>query len=320
MKLTPYLIGGEGDLVSGEVEQALRDWRDQSGSSWIDIEAYQPEELQAWLEQLDLSPFAKRRLVNQGAFAQVVPASDAVLVELRIVPADGSDEIRQVTALCLKHLLITFDRKAQKGVGVFNHAAGEMELMDPSWSGILCSLLLFFANQTARDLREIRSRIFEFDELMDRDPAAVGLEEILAQKDKLLKLLAVAEEQLECFESLAKSSSEALDFSNLRGAMGLLLATAGSTERMAGRLEKRVADLRQRHEAHQRDKMDHRLAVLTILSAVFLPLTFFAGIWGMNFEAMPELGHPYAYFFALGLMACAGGGMLWFFYRRGWFQ
>ena len=99
-----------------------------------------------------------------------------------------------------------------------------------------------------------------------------------------------------------------------------MLATAGSSERMAGRLEKRVGDLRQRYDAHQQEKINHRLAVLTIISAVFLPLTLIAGIWGMNFEGMPELSHPHAYYIALALMACLGGGLLWYFRRRGWFD
>ena len=320
MTFAAHFIADGGTLESCEVEDALRNWRSRSGASWIDIGDCQPEELQPWLEQLDLSPFIGRRLVSQAITTQVVPTANAVLIELRILPAEDAHEIRQITFLCLDHLLISFERQADGAAESLGRVTGEMELMDPSCSGILCSLLLVLANQAARALRETRSRILALDELMDRDPAAVGLEEILDLKDKLLKLLAVAEEQLECFEALSESSSEALDFSNLRGTMGLLLATAGSTERMAGRLEKRVANLRQRHDAHQQDKINRRLAVLTIISAIFLPLTLIAGIWGMNFEAMPELSHPYAYYGALGLMACVAGGMLWFFRHRGWFD
>jgi hypothetical protein len=52
---------------------------------------------------------------------------------------------------------------------------------------------------------------------------------------------------------------------------------------------------------------------LTVLSAVFLPLTLVAGIYGMNFEHMPELDERYAYFFVLGFMLFIGAGMLGFF-------
>ena len=61
------------------------------------------------------------------------------------------------------------------------------------------------------------------------------------------------------------------------------------------------------------------MRVLTVVSAIFLPLSLVAGIFGMNFEYMPELKWPGAYFIALGGMATLGGGLLWVFRRKGWF-
>ena len=110
------------------------------------------------------------------------------------------------------------------------------------------------------------------------------------------------------------------DWLALQGTVHLLLSVSGFAERVAERVEKRITDLRQRYEACQQEKMNHRLAVLTVLSAIFLPLTLVAGIWGMNFERMPELAFPWSYPAALGLMACISGGMLLFFHRKGWFK
>jgi magnesium transporter len=58
--------------------------------------------------------------------------------------------------------------------------------------------------------------------------------------------------------------------------------------------------------------------VLTIFSAVMLPLTFIAGVYGMNFDNMPELHSRYGYFGALFLMIVIAVIMLIFFWRRGW--
>jgi magnesium transporter len=58
--------------------------------------------------------------------------------------------------------------------------------------------------------------------------------------------------------------------------------------------------------------------VLTIISGVLLPITVVAGIYGMNFQNMPELSHPYGYFGALGLMALIAAGQLLVFRRLGW--
>jgi hypothetical protein len=60
------------------------------------------------------------------------------------------------------------------------------------------------------------------------------------------------------------------------------------------------------------------MKVLTIMSSVFVPLTFMAGIYGMNFENMPELSFRWAYPVLLFAMLGTAGAMLWFFRRRGW--
>ncbi|MEM8678886.1 MAG: magnesium/cobalt transporter CorA [Planctomycetota bacterium] len=61
------------------------------------------------------------------------------------------------------------------------------------------------------------------------------------------------------------------------------------------------------------------MKVLTMMSSIFVPLTFIAGIYGMNFEYMPELSSPMAYPLVLGSMVLTAVAMAIFFLRRGWF-
>ncbi len=60
------------------------------------------------------------------------------------------------------------------------------------------------------------------------------------------------------------------------------------------------------------------MRVLTVMSGIFIPLTFVAGVYGMNFENMPELKQPAGYFACLGVMLIIALGELWFFKRKGW--
>ena len=66
------------------------------------------------------------------------------------------------------------------------------------------------------------------------------------------------------------------------------------------------------------NKMNEVMKVLTIIATIFIPLTFIAGIYGMNFEFMPELSYRYAYFIVLGLMILVGFIMLVYFRKRKW--
>lgn len=66
------------------------------------------------------------------------------------------------------------------------------------------------------------------------------------------------------------------------------------------------------------NKMNEVMKVLTIIATIFMPLTFIAGIYGMNFKAIPELEWNYGYPFALVLMLFSAIGMVYFFKRKNW--
>ena len=68
------------------------------------------------------------------------------------------------------------------------------------------------------------------------------------------------------------------------------------------------------------NKMNEVMQVLTVVSTIFIPLTFIAGVYGMNFEYMPELKTRWGYIICLGFMGAIAGGLVLFFWRRGWFE
>ncbi|MCB0395922.1 MAG: magnesium/cobalt transporter CorA [Flavobacteriales bacterium] len=67
------------------------------------------------------------------------------------------------------------------------------------------------------------------------------------------------------------------------------------------------------------NKMNNIMKVLTIMASIFIPLTFVAGIYGMNFEHMPELHYKYGYILAWGVMVVMALGMIWYFRKKKWF-
>jgi magnesium transporter len=69
----------------------------------------------------------------------------------------------------------------------------------------------------------------------------------------------------------------------------------------------------------QGNRMNEVMATLTIISTIFIPLSFLAGIYGMNFKFMPELEWQWGYFVLLGVMAVISGAMVVFFKKKGWF-
>ncbi len=66
-------------------------------------------------------------------------------------------------------------------------------------------------------------------------------------------------------------------------------------------------------------KMNQVMKVLTVIATIFIPLTFIAGVYGMNFEHMPELGHRWGYPAVWGVMLALALGMSFYFKRKNWF-
>lgn len=79
-----------------------------------------------------------------------------------------------------------------------------------------------------------------------------------------------------------------------------------------------TADIRDSYMAMNSNRMNRIMMILTIVSSIFIPLTFVAGVYGMNFKNMPELEMKNGYFFALGAMILIGLSMLAWFKHKGW--
>jgi magnesium transporter len=69
----------------------------------------------------------------------------------------------------------------------------------------------------------------------------------------------------------------------------------------------------------QSHKMNEIMKTLTIVSAIFIPLTFIVGVYGMNFEHMPELKYQNGYYTVIGVMVVIGIIMVFYFKKRKWF-
>jgi len=300
-------------------------------SYWIDIETPQrsTDELDDFLKQLRLPPFFVSILSEPSNWtSEVVALKQVSLAIFQILPTDPNEtvEITHVALLSMPRLLVTFHTfpKNNEAEGLYQLVTQYMKqrerVPEPSNSGLLLAWLQFHVRRTARALRELRLATVEMDRAMDRDFANFEFEQLVQTKNCLLRVLSVAEEQHGTIEAItvAEQGTEALDFANSGGALSMLRANSSSNERLSSRVDKHLNELRERVMSHREDTLNQRLALLTILSAIFMPLTLLSGIWGMNFENMPELSYEGAYQKALFGMFCLALCMVYSFHCAGW--
>ena len=88
----------------------------------------------------------------------------------------------------------------------------------------------------------------------------------------------------------------------------------------ADQLLENVNNLLHLYISLQSHRTNEVMRVLTVFSVFFMPLTFIVGVYGMNFDVMPELRWPFGYLAVWGVMVAVTGGLYWWFKRRGFFQ
>ncbi|WP_029889342.1 magnesium transporter CorA family protein [Polycyclovorans algicola] len=156
------------------------------------------------------------------------------------------------------------------------------------------------------------------DDLLDPDNGINDWRKLLEGRREVRRLEALCTNQLEAVDAFRRgtrapwSPEQSVGFRDLTEHIGRVLAHASNLERD---LEAAV----QLHFAVATERTNRVVQTLTVISAIFFPLTLITGIYGMNFDHMPELGWRLGYFGLLGLLAAIGLGLLLLFKRRGYF-
>lgn len=79
-------------------------------------------------------------------------------------------------------------------------------------------------------------------------------------------------------------------------------------------------EIRDSYISYNSYRMNKNMMLLTVITAIFIPLTFIVGVYGMNFKYMPELELKYGYFIVLGILCLIGIIMFIWFKKKGWFD
>jgi Mg2+ and Co2+ transporter CorA len=194
----------------------------------------------------------------------------------------------------------------------------------------LGSLVVYLAASYAKSLvvtlRELRNDLAVVEALLDaealtgralREKNAAGAR-VQGLWPQVTGMLDLVDDQAFVVRTLRELKLAALDLDPHRDYLDDLAADSDHVFRVAGRLETRYRLLGERLESLHAAASERRLRVLTIISAVFLPLTLITGYFGMNFVDMPLLVIPNATIILVTLMLALTAGLMLYFRRAHW--
>ncbi len=321
MNVKGYRLNEQEFLESVPVDDLSPEWATDRVRRWLNVEAPEPARLRELLAPLMLDSEVLEACLEAPQRPRVASYGNAFLIALPAGIAEDHEISPYLFIVCLPdHFIITIHQKPFPFLTTLAmELSGKVKLSDASVIRFLCRIIDSLADATAHSLIEARQRSDQLTNTIDDNPDSVDVGDILALKRRIGQVAAMSEDVLYCVIALQRVESLATN-ERLRQYHHEMRSAVDYIFRTINRLETSLKDLHDHYLLTAQDRTNSRLRLLTMISAVFLPLTLIAGIYGMNFKDMPELGSTYGYPGVLGLMVIVAVGLLWLFHRRGWFR
>lgn len=295
---------------------------EEAGVTWLDVTAPSREELTTLAREHGLHPMVVEDSLDPWHLPKFERIEDTTFIILRAFGErpdrtgnTAQDLTRKIAIFTRGETVITIHRAAQPACElverdhVRQHRVGER----CSPACLLVALAHRVLESFDRPLEDAETTLNHFEEqLFDRRTAAPALAQMHALKGNLgtiRRLMWLSQQVLQ--KAVPPTERTAPLFQDLREAADGYLFYAEQLLEEAQNLIATSLAL----ASHRTNEV---MRVLTVFAAFFMPLTFIVGIYGMNFQNMPELRQPWGYFAVLAVMAVVCLVIWVWFRRRGW--
>lgn len=313
-----------GSVTSKEVRDMndLHALHKAPGVTWVDVQGLGDE---ATIREIGkvfkLHSVALENAVNvpQRAKTELYDGYQLIIARTPDIAANGSVRTPQVCIIVGEQYVVTFQ---EQSFGFFDPVRARLEsgagVMRTHGPGYLAYALIdIMIDRYYPVVQLISENLEELEDFVVENPHPEVLNRVHRMRRKLVVLRRVGWPQREAINLMIKgetpyiSDEEKVYLRDTYDHIAQIVELIDSSREMASDL----ADAYLSNVSHRTNEI---MKVLTLMASIFIPLTFVAGIYGMNFENMPELRSKNGYFVVWGLMLTLGSGMVWYFCRRGW--
>lgn len=269
------------------------------------------------LEQLGIPDEEILRRLQSANRPRVRPAGDGILLVWKLPDENGRPI--PILLISLPGILVIVRHDPIPAFESWLQEASRWSRPSGSSSvSLLISLLDHLLTLAVAEYMEARERVGEMIKRAITRPDKIDPGEVLELKEKFSAMTGQCETLTFLVSLTLLDDFWTSDLDSEQRAMAALESALHDFDSHLERQDNRLSDVLRRNELENQYTTTRRLNILTVLSAIFLPLTLIAGIYGMNFKEMPELQENWGYPMTLVTMVLIGGGMLTFFWRKGW--
>ena len=290
--------------------------------SWVDIEGLDQDIISQVTESYRIHPLILEDILSVDQLPKFELFEDYVFFSANMLTQDETGKIieEKISIVLGNHIVITFQEGLEGDVfdelrSRIKYARGLIRAHAVDY--LFYQILNAVISNYSRISEGLRERIDDMeDRLLQNKPFDVMKEVISVKREvNLIRRFtmplwdAINVMKAEGKQFLPKKNQPYLH--DLEDSVKYILSFCDTSRDM-------LRDLMDMHQTNQSNEMNQIMKALTILSAIFIPVTFIAGVYGMNFDAMPELHWQYGYFTILGTMSFTAIAIYIVLKRKGW--
>jgi magnesium transporter len=290
---------------------------------WIDVEGLHPYVVNRLREALGLHTLAAEDVwhVPQRPKAEMFGQHVFVIVQ-RFHLNDSGLQSEQVSAFATRDMLLTFQENQNDIWGALRGRIGipNSRIQQSDATYLLYTVLDTLVDHDFPILEKYGERLEQIEEAVLTECTPALLREIHSVKRDLTVMRRVLWPMREAIGDLTKPDKIVGISDGARTYMRDVHDHCVQVMDILETFRELASNLTDLHISMTSQKMNEVVKVLTIMSTIFIPITFLAGVYGMNFSNLPELQweHGYAAFWML--CGTVVGTLVWFFHKRGWLR
>jgi magnesium transporter len=289
---------------------------------WWDFNESTEEENQSLADYFHFHPLAIQDCIGDVHYPKVDFYETYLYLVIHGVDADKSEvegfAPKELDIFLGHDYLVTFHKKPARSIAeVLRRARENSPIFEYGLDFVLYTILDILVSNYLPVLEDIEDELDQTEEILFQDPDQSVLRRILDLKRTLMRLKRTIFPQREVVNHLARNEYQLVSRKTqiyFRDIYDMLYRMSEMTESFRDVTSAMV----ETYLSTVSNRLNEVMKVLTLFTTIFMPLTVITGIYGMNFQHMPELTWHYGYYLVLGFMALTFLTMILYFRHKKW--
>lgn len=287
---------------------------------WVDVHGLEnTKALQELAAHYGLHPLLIEDIVNTGQRPKFEVYGDCQFCVLRMVDPTRPGQFEQVSLVRRGNLLISFQERSGDCFDPVRSrirgATGRIRTRDTSY--LFYAIVDSVIDHYFPVVEALADHLVETEQAIVANPDAMDISQFYAFRAECAAIQRIARPMRDTVSALSIEAARLGD----EDLAPYLRDVSDHTVELLDMVEacrEAASGLMDLYMSVQGQRMNEIMKVLTMIATIFIPLSFVAGLYGMNFDGMPELHWRYGYPVALGIMLLAALVMVRYFRRKGW--